>query len=68
MDLPGHGNNTEVFGHIEKWDEIENSVEKKQMLDGEPSGLCQFCRYQTRCQTDGNGIKHTPMSTPKGVD
>ena len=28
MDLPGHGNNTEVFGHIEKWDEIENSVEQ----------------------------------------
>ncbi len=28
MDLPGHGNNTKVFGHIEKWNEIENSVEQ----------------------------------------
>ena len=28
--------------------EIENSVKVKQILNGEQSGLCQFCRYQTR--------------------
>ena len=46
--------------------EIENAVDNKQMINGEPSGLCQFCRYQTKCQSDGNGIEHTPMSAPKG--
>ena len=46
--------------------EIENAVDNKQMINGESSGLCQFCRYQTKCQSDGNGIEHTPMSAPKG--
>ena len=48
--------------------EIENSVKVKQILNGEQSGLCQFCRYQTRCYNDGNGIQHAPMSKPKRME
>ncbi len=46
--------------------QIENACESKQIIDGEQSGLCQFCKYQTKCFTDGNGINHTPLSVPKG--
>ena len=26
VDLPGHGKNADVFGHIEQWEEVENSI------------------------------------------
>ena len=44
---------------------IENSIAKKLTPDGEPTGVCQFCKYQTKCFNDGNGIEHNPLSTPK---
>ena len=56
----------EMMNVVRTIQEIENAVDDKQMINGEPSGLCQFCRYQTKCQSDGNGIEHTPMSAPKG--
>ena len=46
--------------------EIEDACDTKQIINGEPSGLCQFCKYQTRCYTDDKGISHTPLSVPKG--
>ena len=45
--------------------DVENSIIKKLTPNGEPSGVCQFCKYQTRCFNDGKGIDHKPMSTPK---
>ena len=45
--------------------DVENSIIKKLTPNGEPTGVCQFCKYQTRCFNDGNGIDHKPMSTPK---
>ena len=48
--------------------EIEEAVNNKTIIKGEPSGLCQYCRYQTRCFNDGNGIKHNPLSAPKSSD
>ena len=46
--------------------EIEDSVEDGKIPKGEASGLCQFCKYQTRCFNDGEGIEHKPLSSPKG--
>ena len=37
----------------------------KTIPKGEVSGLCQFCRYQTRCSTDGGGLTDKPLSIPK---
>jgi CRISPR/Cas system-associated exonuclease Cas4 (RecB family) len=48
--------------------EIEEAVNNKTIIKGEPSGLCQYCRYQSRCFNDGNGIEHTPLSAPKRSD
>jgi len=31
----------------------------------EPSGLCKYCRYQTKCYNDGNGLTDKPLSTPE---
>ena len=46
--------------------EIEDSVEDGEIPKGEASGLCQFCKYQTRCFNEGDGIEHKPLSSPKG--
>jgi alpha-beta hydrolase superfamily lysophospholipase len=32
VDLPGHGKNVDVFGHIEQWEEVENSIVKAYKL------------------------------------
>jgi len=45
--------------------EIEDSIAEKKIPKGEVSGLCQFCRYQTKCFDDGNGLDKKPMSVPK---
>ena len=36
--------------------EIENSKHTKEIPNGEISGLCKFCKHQTKCFEDGNGI------------
>ena len=45
--------------------EIDDSLGGKQIPKGEVSGLCQFCRYQTKCFNDGNGLTDKPLSVPK---
>ena len=45
--------------------DIEDSIVRKSTPNGEVSGLCQFCKYQSRCSDDGKGIEHKPLSTPK---
>lgn len=45
--------------------EIEEAKTEENIPDGEVSGLCQFCRYQTRCFDDGDGLADKPLSTPK---
>jgi len=44
--------------------EIDDSLGGKKIPKGEVSGLCQFCRYQTRCSTDGGGLTDKPLSIP----
>lgn len=48
--------------------DIENSLTRKSVPNGETSGLCQFCKYQSRCFNDGNGVEHKPLSTPKNTE
>ncbi len=53
---------------VSKWintriQEIENAKTEK-ILDGEVSGLCKFCKYQTKCFEDGNGLTDKPLSMP----
>lgn len=47
----------------ERIEELENSISHGYPPNGEVSGLCQFCKYQTRCFTDGNGINYNPIAT-----
>ena len=60
----------EIYQHGSKpgFKKIEEAVNNKTIIKGEPSGLCQYCRYQSRCFNDGNGIEHTPLSAPKRSD
>ncbi len=48
--------------------DIENSLVRKSAPNGETSGLCQFCKYQSRCFSDGNGVEHKPLSTPRNTE
>ena len=45
--------------------DIQNHVDSERIPDGEVSGNCRFCRYQTACFTKGGGIKENPQSVPK---
>ena len=45
--------------------EIEDALAEKTTPQGQVTGLCQFCRYQTRCFNDGNGLNAKPMSVPR---
>ncbi len=45
--------------------EIETAKTDSVIPNGEVSGLCKFCRYQTRCSEAGNGLTDKPLSTPK---
>ncbi len=48
--------------------EIESVKTNKKIPNGEVSGLCKFCRYQTKCFDIGNGLTDKPLSTPKSKD
>ncbi len=48
--------------------EIEEALSDKTIPAGQVSGLCQFCRYQTRCYNDGDGLTSKPMSVPKSKE
>jgi len=45
--------------------EIHDSIDENRIPNGETSGLCQYCRYQTKCFEDGNGLTEKPLSTPE---
>jgi len=45
--------------------EIEDSLSGKKIPNGETTGLCQFCPYQTKCFDAGNGLTDKPLSVPK---
>jgi len=45
--------------------EIESAKSNNKIPDGEVSGLCQFCPYQTKCFNQGNGLTDKPLSVPK---
>ena len=44
---------------------VENCLNSNEVPHGEVSGLCKYCRYQTRCHTDGDGLITRPLSVPK---
>jgi CRISPR/Cas system-associated exonuclease Cas4 (RecB family) len=44
--------------------EIEEFIGQNKTPKGEATGLCQYCKYQTRCYNDGNGISEKPLSIP----
>jgi CRISPR/Cas system-associated exonuclease Cas4 (RecB family) len=46
--------------------ELEDSLTDKEAPRGEVSGLCKYCRFQTRCHNDGNGLISKPLSIPRG--
>lgn len=48
--------------------EIETSKISKQIPNGETSGLCKYCPYQTKCFEDGNGLIDKPLSIPKSLE
>ena len=55
---------------LSKWlktrvQEIEESISKNTIPNGEPSGLCKYCKHQTKCFEDGNGLTEKPLSIPK---
>jgi len=44
--------------------EIEDAKEENTIPNGETSGLCKYCKYQTKCFDDGNGLTDKPLSIP----
>ena len=48
--------------------EIESVKTDEIIPNGEVSGLCKYCKYQTRCFENGNGITSKPLSTPKSKE
>ena len=47
--------------------ELEDSIAEKELSLGNVSGLCKYCRYQTRCYNDGNGLITKLLSIPKNI-
>jgi CRISPR/Cas system-associated exonuclease Cas4 (RecB family) len=45
--------------------EIEDSVFNSSVPAGEVSGVCKYCRYQTKCYNDRNGLTSKPLSIPR---
>lgn len=45
--------------------EIEDSLLYNNVPHGEVSGLCKYCRYQTKCYNDKNGLTDKPISRPR---
>jgi hypothetical protein len=44
---------------------IEDCLLDNNIPIGEVSGLCEYCRYQTKCYSDRNGLINKPLSRPK---
>ena len=45
--------------------EIESAKNGETIPNGEVSGLCKYCKYQTKCSETGNGLEEKPLSIPK---
>lgn len=45
--------------------EIEDCICENEVPTGEVSGVCKYCKYQTKCHNDGNGLTDKPLSIPK---
>lgn len=43
---------------------LENCLISNEVPTGEVSGVCKYCKYQTRCYNDGNGLTSKPLSIP----
>ena len=41
---------------------IESAKDGETIPNGEVSGLCKYCKYQTKCFDDGNGLTDKPLS------
>ena len=55
-----------LSGVCEKIDLLINQKKSSEItIKGEETGLCQFCRYQTKCFEEGNGLTAKPLSIPK---
>ena len=48
-----------------KIQQLEDSITEKKLPIGDVTGLCKYCKYQTRCYTDGDGLISKPLSKPK---
>jgi CRISPR/Cas system-associated exonuclease Cas4 (RecB family) len=44
--------------------ELEDSLDNHKVPQGGTSGLCKFCRYQTKCYNYGGGLITKPLSVP----
>ena len=53
---------------VERIQEVESAKANKIMPSGEVSSMCKFCKYQTRCSNDGNGLLEKPLSIPKSKE
>ena len=45
--------------------EIEESISENKIPNGEPTGLCKYCKHQSKCFDVGNGLTNKPLSIPK---
>lgn len=50
-----------------KIQQIEDSISNNRVPTGDVSGLCKYCKYQTKCYNDGNGLIEKPLSVPKNT-
>lgn len=53
---------------VQRIQEVESAKANKIMPSGEVSSMCKFCKYQTRCSNDGNGLLEKPLSIPKSKE
>jgi CRISPR/Cas system-associated exonuclease Cas4 (RecB family) len=56
--------------NLEQWiktriQEIEDSLFDDDVPIGEVSGICKYCKFQTRCYNDRNGLTTKPLSRPR---
>jgi hypothetical protein len=45
--------------------QLEDSLNDNKVPEGEVSGICKYCKYQTKCYNDGEGLITKPLSIPK---
>ena len=53
---------------VKRIQEVESAKSNKIIPSGEVSSMCKFCKYQTRCSNDANGLLEKPLSIPKSKE